>query len=329
MQIIQLSDAHNAVARLKKDYISHSEMAPSERDFLTALIQKYKPQKIVEIGIAAGSSSVLLLNALSDLPNKKLIRMDYATQYYRDTRKKSGFIVDEYPELKENWTLYTGGLVSEFVDQIGDGIDFCFIDTMHLIPGEIIDFLAIFPFLKKNAVVVFHDTNLQTWGYWPNANVNNLLISALSGEKLIPERHEKTFYHNILKKDVSMPFCNIAGVVLDSNQKERIWDVFNLLTQNWSHMLKTDDLNSFRRVLKEHYDSRYTEFFNDVVAYQKNAFTPAVSTAAAAAAPVKLNRRQLQMKYRRYNMLSKIFFGSLRTRYKLKSLDLKSQLKSL
>ena len=71
-------------------------------------------------------------------------------------------------------------------------IDFCLIDTSHLIPGEILDFLMILPYLKDNATVVFHDVKLHT--YTPHRTLisndwfmtNNVLINAIkSNEKIL------------------------------------------------------------------------------------------------------------------------------------------------
>jgi hypothetical protein len=65
-------------------------------------------------------------------------------------------------ELKQRWKLYTGGLSIKFMDEIGGDIDFCLIDTLHTIPGGILDFLMVFPYLKNDAIIIFHDINLHT-----------------------------------------------------------------------------------------------------------------------------------------------------------------------
>ena len=56
------------------------------------------------------------------------------------------------------WTLYIGTLTSQVIETIGNDIDFAFIDTMHITPGELLDWLMVLPFLKEEAIVVFHDT---------------------------------------------------------------------------------------------------------------------------------------------------------------------------
>ena len=58
----------------------------------------------------------------------------------------------------DKWTLYTGGITPEFIENIGSCIDFAFIDTKHVTPGEMLDWLMVLPFLKNESIVVFHDT---------------------------------------------------------------------------------------------------------------------------------------------------------------------------
>ena len=260
------------IAELDPIYGQYSEMTSSERYFLSAIIQKYKPKKLLELGIAAGSSSVLILNAIKNVKNSYLMSVDYSTRYYRDTTKDTGFIVDKYPYLKKRWTLYTGGLASRFMDKIGYDIDFCFIDTKHSLPGEILDFLLILPYLKTNAILVIHDTNLQTWGYWPQCVSNNLLISAISGEKIVPYSFEKKFYHSTLKREFQMYFPNITGVILDNNQRDRVWDIFNLLTQKWEYIPSQEDIGLIRKSFRKHYSRYYTRLFESILSYQLKTY---------------------------------------------------------
>lgn len=73
----------------------YSEMVERERAFVLEQIQKYKPKKIVEIGIAAGANSVLILDFLSHnnlLDSTSLYALDYNTEYYRDLCGGGGII---------------------------------------------------------------------------------------------------------------------------------------------------------------------------------------------------------------------------------------------
>ena len=77
---------------MREEMITHpliaqySEMVERERAFVLEQIQKYKPKKIVEIGIAAGANSVLILDFLFSnnlLDSTSLYALDYYTIFYR------------------------------------------------------------------------------------------------------------------------------------------------------------------------------------------------------------------------------------------------------
>lgn len=68
--------------------------------FINGLIRKFKPKKCLEIGVANGGSSILILNAIKDIPDSSLISLDLNTQLFIDRSKKTGYRVNQYfPEL--------------------------------------------------------------------------------------------------------------------------------------------------------------------------------------------------------------------------------------
>lgn len=67
--------------------VKYSEMIDRERAFVLEMIQKHKPKKICEIGIAAGANSAIILDHLSQnglLDSVSLHAIDYNTTYYKD-----------------------------------------------------------------------------------------------------------------------------------------------------------------------------------------------------------------------------------------------------
>jgi hypothetical protein len=248
-------------------------MTQSEREFITELIIRYKPKCILEVGVAAGSSSVVIANSIND--DSKFYSFDYNSHYYRDKSKNTGFILNHYPILQKKNIFDSGGYVINLLKRIDKNIDFCLIDTVHSIPGEILDFLMILPFLSDRSVVCIHDTNLHTF-LSEDLNVNNLLISAIKGNKLINVDYEKKFYHNLLGKNFITPFPNICAVEINrKEQMDNIFDIFNLLTQRWKYLPSSDDIIDFRMALKEFYSSYYCNFFDEVLSYQKERFLSA------------------------------------------------------
>ena len=73
-------------------------MTFKERAFINGIIRKTKPKNIVEIGVSAGGSSCVILNAIKDLDDSRLFSFDYSTKWYKPTKdnitRNSGFLVD-------------------------------------------------------------------------------------------------------------------------------------------------------------------------------------------------------------------------------------------
>ena len=149
------ADYENNILEEILDKINSSEMTNLERKFLNGVIRQVKPKKILEIGVAAGGGSSIILNAIKDIENSVLYSIDYSEKYYRNNSKDTGFIVNEnFSYLKDKWKLYTGGVSAKFIEEIGADIDLCLLDTVHSNPGEFLDFLMILPYLKKNLYLV-------------------------------------------------------------------------------------------------------------------------------------------------------------------------------
>ena len=235
MQFIDLEkEGINKFEELKDTIDGKMDLSPVQANFIVYLLKKYNSKKILELGVSAGGSSLLILDTIKDFENAHLYSIDYLNYWYKDKNKPVGFLVEEKaPELLNKWTLYSGNFACEFIDQIcpdkAQDIDFCFIDTVHMRPGEILDFLMVLPYLKKNAVVVFHDISLHTFGdKYENSDVNCILYSAIKGEKILP------------LNDCSR-FPNMGAIILDDDIRERIFDVFNALLLKWYYTLEKEE----------------------------------------------------------------------------------------
>lgn len=249
---------------LDSTYKAYYEGGKQDRLFLNSMILRKRPKKVLELGVAKGGSSVVLLNALKDIEGAHLYSHDYSEECYRVPAKKSGFIVDKYPDLKNKWTLYTGGFISNYIDKIGADIDLCFIDTVHNCPGEILDFLMVLPYLKKGATVIFHDIALHTWiensDVVRHAYTTGLLQSVICGKKVLPsDIPEKSEY----------PFKNIGAIELSEDINDHVWEIFNLLTIEWQYFPSEEDLINFSNFVNQHYGKDYFEYFKQIIKNQR------------------------------------------------------------
>lgn len=241
------------------------EMSKTEQLFLNGLIRKHKPKKILEVGVAKGGSSAIILNAIKDIEGAKLYSIDKATKCYSKKGKKTGFIVKErFSQLANKWELYTGGIVCDFIEKVGKDIEFVFIDTVHVTPGEMLDLIQILPYLKKSAIIVLHDTalHLTDWGNWKGEKQklnfsNNLIFSYLKGKQIVPSSEEgRVFY-------------NIGAVKLDPNQEKNYYGYFYPLSFHWEYLPQEADLQKIRSFIEKHYDIRLLKMYDEAVRVNK------------------------------------------------------------
>jgi predicted O-methyltransferase YrrM len=268
VNFVNPTEAENEIlTRLDNSYTKISEMSLAQRMFINALILRNRPKKLLEIGVSAGGSSIVILNAIKDISDAKLFSIDLYDAWCKDTDYKTGYFVDNYPQLKGKWELFTDGLALKFIEKITGGekaIDLCLIDTVHCNPGEILDILMVLPFLKDDAMVIFHDVALHTYYFLEGKTVlgqkaitNNLLMSSITGEKYLMNGME------------GEKFPNIAGIKINKYTKENIFEIFNLLMLKWSYipteLQEKEILSHFGR----YYDEYYINYLKEVFEYQK------------------------------------------------------------
>lgn len=236
---------------LEKTSEKYCEMTLEDHAFLCGLIRKKKPRKIVEIGVAGGGTTCVIMKCLENVsPDAKMYSCDINKQCYRRKDKATGFELSEVrAELSnyKNHTFMLGGILPEFVEKIGGEIDFCVLDTIHSLPGEFLDFLAILPYLSHHATVVLHDVALHLIGKSNIAYATKLLFDSVVAEK----------YYNIEEG-----IYNIAAFSVDENTRKYIANVFSALSISWYYEPSIKQLMIYRDEYKKHYDKECLTLFD-------------------------------------------------------------------
>ena len=228
-----------------------SQMMDNERKFLNGIIRFSKPKKILEVGVRSGGSSSIILNAIEDFKDSKLYSIDL------DSDKSVGECVYKYfPNLTKQWTLYKGNIATEYMEKIGNNIDMVFIDTAHFEPGEILDSLIVLPFLKTNAIMIFHDISQQINHYKRYEWAPYIIFNGLRGKKYLPSGK------NILNK-------NIGAIQLEKNQKKYYHDYFRLLGGQWQYYPKEIHINQIYKYFQKHYDKECLIMFIETITFNK------------------------------------------------------------
>ena len=214
-----------------------------EAQFINGIIRKNKLKNCLEIGVAQGGSSILILNALKDMENSILVSLDLNKDLYNNPNKLTGYRVKQYfPELLNKWKLYTGDQAHKFLMNLNIKFDFLFLDSAHVSPGEILNFIEALPFLNENAIVIIHDL----FWHFHRATNSKFFPSCIN---LIPALYGDKVFINQNQNEIS----NLGAVFLYPNQKEHYLDYFLLLLNFWEYIPKVKHINDLRLFIKIYY----------------------------------------------------------------------------
>lgn len=238
-----------------------AEMSERQSAFLCGLLKKYKPKKILEVGVAAGGTTAIVLNCISMLGlETNLISVDVSENYYQDIAKKTGFLAEECERVldcKGKHVLYTGKYLPELLETIGGGIDFLILDTVHCLPGELLDFLAVYPLLNREAIVVLHDIILNHCkGGNKDCFATNLLLGAVVADK----------YFDI---DNNGFLSNIGAFMVTADTGRYIENIFQSLLMTWNYCPDDQSLHLYRECYKQYYSPVELQLFDIAVRLNK------------------------------------------------------------
>lgn len=238
--------------RLTED---EAEMSDWQLGFLCGLIKRYKPKKLLEVGVAAGGTTAVILNCIAMLAlDSEVHSVDLNKIHYRDNTKKTGYLSEECKTFLRKRVLhktYYGGVLPEFLDLIGGDIDFLVLDTVHRMPGEILDFLICLPQLKDGAIVVLHDIILNH--LTPNHAMSfatNVLFSTVVGEKFLG-----------MEKGNPYNYPGIGAFQVTQNTRTYIENLFLSLTISWDYIPEDEQLNLYKQYIRQYYSKElYRQF---------------------------------------------------------------------
>jgi len=219
-------------------------MSKEDAISICGLIREYRPKKIVELGVLAGGSTCMILKCLEYLgmEDTKVISADLDTTCYSNREKNIGYLLTEntsHYKLYKNHTLLTGKYPVECLSEIGEDIDFLFIDTIHTLPGEVLDFLLVFPKLSPNAIVVFHDTNMHNLHreMWQS---NRVLINSITATKFFNSENA---------------YLNVGALKITPDTAKNMEDVFSTLLLPWYCYMNNSILDKYEAEYQKHYSN--------------------------------------------------------------------------
>jgi predicted O-methyltransferase YrrM len=241
----------------KQTVFPFCEMTDTERRFIHGLIRYYEPQKLIELGVARGGSTVNIINSIADRPEASLTSIDLADFYYGDKTTPVGDAAKRsFPDLPEGkWNLFSGKDPVELIEKIDTVFDFAVIDTSHILPTEAMNFLTVLPYLRDGAIVVLHDITLYTEILSKQCIGPKILEIAVTAPKLRPKPYDFIFEGNKL--------VNICAFQINADTRKYIGSVFSALELPWGPKAIPDERlrNVFYDFFNRHYEKEYAEMF--------------------------------------------------------------------
>lgn len=250
------------------------EMSEFESAFLCGAIKTFRPKKILEVGVAGGATTAIILQALEDIGEPyEMYSIDAAEKFYRDKTKPSGFMAmfamennllnPPHTTLNGKHEFHLGKFLPQVIDSIGGGIDLVVLDTRHVMPGEGMDFLAMLPYLKPGSIVVLHDV---TYNQGKVQNINGhattVLFSAVTANKFV----------NFLPDDGNRKYVypNIAAFQINEQTAANIENIFLSMILRWAYMPSQEELNIYWAHYLKHYPQELCAIFNE--AFKMNLY---------------------------------------------------------
>lgn len=149
----------------------------SEYSAIYALVRLLEPETVVETGVADGTTSAYILQALEDNGHGRLYSIDVPSERL-PPGKAPGWIVDG--ALRHRWTLRIGPsseLLGPLLSELRS-IDVFLHDSLHTYDNMLFEYRAAWPFLKTSGLLLSHDVGRNAaffdfarevgkgWGDW-------------------------------------------------------------------------------------------------------------------------------------------------------------------
>jgi predicted O-methyltransferase YrrM len=141
----------------------HSQIPPSEGEFLQALVRVLKPKVTLEVGLAFGVSALYILDVLANQPESRHIVID-PCQYDSDLWNGCGLRNIEkagFQELVEFHSTPSYQALPELL-KAGRRIDFAFIDGWHTFDYSFVDFFYTHKMLNVGGLIALDDANIPS-----------------------------------------------------------------------------------------------------------------------------------------------------------------------
>lgn len=231
-----------------------TEMSLHEQAFLLKLLKKSHPNNILEIGLAAGGTSVSLLKNTDS--SQHIYGIDISETYYRNTNYEAAYLIEKLCSHEEmaRYKKFLGKDVIYRLPEIENiKFDFVILDTSHILPGELLSFFAIYKYLSPGCIVILHDLLLnfarfdaKSLWYRRHSYATNVLFTCIgSNRKYLPN-----YGHP-----------NIGAFTIDNETEEYLESSFMALSQTWATLPTQEVLNAYYEFFLKNFSPFCSNYF--------------------------------------------------------------------
>lgn len=236
-----------------------SELSDENLGFICGLIKERRPGKIVEVGVSAGGTTCVILNCLEKLKlDSDVYSVDLSYTWHYDASKRCGYQIDNAKQYLGNvgkHRLFLGKNIAQVIDsEIGKGVDMLILDTIHYLPGELLDFLVSLPYLSQHAVIILDDLIFAHGGENTNAIATKTLFDLLVVDRVFPP--------NVI-------FPKMGGGIVNGDTMKYKSDYFLGLMTPWWYKPAEEELEDYRSIIKKRYGKEELQLFEEAVRINK------------------------------------------------------------
>lgn len=219
--------------------------------FLAGLVNSLRPRRIVEVGVASGWSSAVLLKSISEFGDHcQVVGIDLSPTYYLDAAIPTGQATSELvPDLMGRYQLLTGKLCFEAMPEV-ERVDFAFVDAHHLHPWATLDVLGILPHIERGSWIALHDLNLCRFERHKHTNRGPFYLYYMWPNPKIHSTQQPTM---------------IGAIQLGSSSEEDLSNLLEVLYTPWEMRVSNATLCSLRDYLEKYFGQdwalKYEECF--------------------------------------------------------------------
>lgn len=212
--------------------------------FLAGLVAFADPRNVVEIGVASGWSSAVLLQTLGELRGggRRVTGIDLSPTYYLDAAIATGQAVhDVVPHRIADYRLLTGRLAFACMEEVGP-VDLAFIDGHHMHPWATLDMISVLPFMKRGNWVAMHDLNLCTFERHKHTNRAPFYLFYMWPDRKLHSTQQPTM---------------IGAVQIEREPQEYLPALLEILYTPWEIDVDVEALSQLAAFIGRHFGSEW------------------------------------------------------------------------